>query len=130
LNSKVLSRKLPYFEYGLEVQIIGALSRGQLPKRPGSASDTTDEEEDWDEFDEPDWDEIDDPSWSLITRCCAPKPEGRLSAPRIEELIVDLKMWDARPEAKETPGLHLLLKSNIDVNLNRVGGLLNELQVS
>jgi hypothetical protein len=84
-----------------------------------------------DEFDEPDWDEIDDPSWNVVNRCCAPKPGDRPTASRIQELIVDLKMWDDRPEAKDTPDAHLMsLRSNPDVNLNRVGELLNELQVS
>jgi hypothetical protein len=41
-----------------------------------------------------------------------------------------MKMWNVRPEAKETPGTHLLMKSSHDINLNRVGDLLNELQVS
>jgi serine/threonine protein kinase len=126
---KVLSRKLPYYEYKLEAQVVAALARRQLPKRPSASNNDDDtDSEDLDEFDEPD--EIDDPTWSLITHCCARKPEDRPNASRIQELIVDLKMWDNRSEAKDTNDTLLSLRSNPDVDLNRAGELLNELQVS
>jgi hypothetical protein len=80
--------------------------------------------------DEDDWDEIDDPSWALIKKCCTPKPEDRLSCPRIQELLVDMNIWDARPEAKEIPGADILkLRSHPDINLNRIGELLESLEV-
>jgi hypothetical protein len=80
--------------------------------------------------DEDDWDEIDDPSWDLIKKCCAPKPEDRLKCARIQELIVDMNIRDSRTEAKGIPGADILkLKLHSDVNLNRVGELLDDLQV-
>jgi hypothetical protein len=80
--------------------------------------------------DEDDWDEIDEPTWALIKKCCTPNPEDRLSCPRIQELIVDMNIWDSRPEPKGIPGADILkLRSHPDVNLNRVGELLDNLQV-
>jgi hypothetical protein len=80
--------------------------------------------------DEDDWDEIDQPSWALIEQCYTPKPEDRLSCARIQELIVDMNIPDSRPEPKGIPGADILkLRSHPHVNLNRVGELLDNLQV-
>jgi hypothetical protein len=130
MGSKVLSRKLPYYEYQLDAQVLAALFRGQLPKRPGPAKNDTDEDDDWDEIDEKDWDDLDDSTWGWITKCLRPQPEERPSASHIQELIVDIKAWDSRPAAKGVPGAEILKqKSNIEVNLNRAGMLLDQLQV-
>jgi hypothetical protein len=81
--------------------------------------------------DENDWDEIDEPSWALIKQCCTPKPEDRLTCARIQALIVDMNIPDFRPEAKGITGADILkLRSHPDINLNRVGELLDNLQVS
>jgi hypothetical protein len=130
LHSKVLSRKLPYYEYQLDAQVLAALFRGQLPKRPGPTRSDTDEDDDWDEIDEKDWDDLDDSTWGWITKCLISKPEDRPNASRIQELIVDVKAWDSRPAAKGVPGAEILKqKSNIEINLNRVGTILDQLQV-
>jgi hypothetical protein len=90
-----------------------------------------DDEDDWDDLDEKDWDDLDDIVWALIMMCLSPKPEDRPSGPRIQELFLDMKVWDARPRAKGVPGAEILKqKSNIEVDLNRVRALLDHLQVS
>jgi hypothetical protein len=130
LGSKVLSRKLPYYEYQLDAQVLAALFRGQLPKRPGPTKNDTDEDDDWDEIDEKDWDDLDDSMWGWITMCLVSKPEDRPSASRVQELIADVKAWDSRPAAKGIPGAEILKqKSNVVVNLNRAGTILDHLQV-
>jgi serine/threonine protein kinase len=130
LRSKVLSRKVPYYEYQLDAQVLAALFRGQLPKRPGPTKNDNDEDDDWDEIDEKDWDDLDDSTWGWIMKCIMSKPEDRPSASRIQELIVDMRVWDSRPAAKGVPGAEILKqKSNIEVNLNRAGTILDQLQV-
>jgi hypothetical protein len=111
--------------------VFSALFRGQLPKRPGSSINNNDEEDDWDEIDEKDWDDLDDTVWALIVMCLAPKPEDRPSGSHIRELILDMKVWDPRPDGKRIPGAEILKQgSNNDVDLNCVGALLDYLQAS
>ncbi|KAF5353883.1 hypothetical protein D9756_007269 [Leucocoprinus leucothites] len=121
--SKVLSRKVPYHEYKLSIQVQAALARKDPPKRPGSLDIGRGEElndDNWDEDDEEDWDEIDDRSWNLISKCCAPEPEVRLGVPGIQELLVDMKIWDERPTAKPVLGAEIYkLRSNPSVDLDR-----------
>ncbi|KAF5354692.1 hypothetical protein D9756_005497 [Leucocoprinus leucothites] len=128
---EVLSRKLPYYQYAQNVQISAALARKEPPKRPGAA-DHNDKGEsddfDWDD-DEEDWDAIDDQAWSLITKCCTPEPEDRLTIPGIQELIKDMKIWDDRPTAKAVPGTEIFgVQSAPAIDLNRVGQLLDQIQ--
>ncbi|KAF5361837.1 hypothetical protein D9756_002615 [Leucocoprinus leucothites] len=129
---EVLSQQVPYYQYSRDIQISAALARKELPRRPGTidpntASKTSDD--DWDDDEEEDWDEIDDQAWNLITRCCAPEPEDRLKPMAIEELIVDMKVWDDRPAAKAVVGTEISkLRANPEIDLNRVGELLDKLQ--
>ncbi|KXN84892.1 Cytokinesis protein sepH [Leucoagaricus sp. SymC.cos] len=126
----VLSRKLPYHECKMEVQIIAALSRKEPPTRPGTVTDNAEEVDDWDhDFDAHDWDFIDDQAWNLIIKCCAPEPQDRPTIAVIQELVVDLKIWDDRPAAKALPDTEILkLRSQPKINLNRVEELLDQVQ--
>jgi hypothetical protein len=66
----------------------------------------------------------------LVTKCLVPKPHVRPSASWVLGLIVDMKARDSRPVAKGVPGAECLRqKSNVEVNLNRAGALLDHLQV-
>ncbi|KAJ3574734.1 hypothetical protein NP233_g1566 [Leucocoprinus birnbaumii] len=129
---EVLSRLLPYYQYAQIVQVSAALARKEPPKRPSvtshDAPDDSDSNE-WDDFDEDDWDELDDQAWNLITRCCVPEPEGRLKAAAIQELIVDMKIYDDRPAARAVTDTDFSkLGSRPDIDMNRVGELLGNLQ--
>ncbi|KAF5361875.1 hypothetical protein D9756_002591 [Leucocoprinus leucothites] len=131
---KVLTRQLPYYQYAQTVQVSAALARKELPKRPGSGDRNAIDEsndDDWDDDDEEDLDEIDDQAWGLITKCCAPQPEDRLKTAAIQELIVDMKIWDDRPATKAILGTEISkLRANPEIDLNRVGELLDQLQKS
>jgi hypothetical protein len=114
--------------------VIAALARGETPRRPGSknADPEFDEDEDgWDEDeDEDDWDEIDDSDWTLIMKCFVPRPQDRLQCSAIQELIVDMNIWDDRPIEKGLPGAEILkLRSNSEIHLDRVDKALSQIQV-
>lgn len=134
---EVLSRKLPYYQYRQNIQVSAALARKELPKRPGStiseAVNGTDEDhwDDDDDDDEEDWDTINDQAWDLITKCCAPEPDDRLKIPAIQELIADMKVWDDRPPVQALPEAEISkLRSTSEIDLNRVGELLDQVQVA
>ncbi|KAF5361874.1 hypothetical protein D9756_002590 [Leucocoprinus leucothites] len=132
---EVLSRQVPYHQYAQTVQVSAALARKELPRRPGSTANQNPNDDqvgdDWDDSDEDDWDEIDDQAWNLITGCCAPEPEDRLDTSAIQELIVDMKIWDDRPAAKPALGIEVAkLRVKSEIDLNRVGELLDKLQKS
>ncbi|KAJ3571074.1 hypothetical protein NP233_g3990 [Leucocoprinus birnbaumii] len=129
---QTLSRLPPYYQYSRDFQISAALGRKEPLKRPlpsgDKGGDDTDDDLDWDDEDE-DFDEIDDQGWRLITKCCAPEPGDRVKTGSILELIVDMKVWDERPTANAVLGAELsTLRDNSEVNLDRVGELLDELQ--
>ncbi|KAF5361876.1 hypothetical protein D9756_002592 [Leucocoprinus leucothites] len=128
---EVLSQRLPYYQYAQTVQVSAALARKELPKRPSpadsNATDKTDDD-DFDDDEEEDWDEIDDNAWNLITKCCAPEPEDRFDTPAVQELIVDMKIWDDRPAAKAVFGAEISkLRANPEIDLTRVAELLDQL---
>lgn len=134
---EVLTRKPPYYQYARDFQVAAALSRKELPKRPGPTerNDTNNSDEDnWDDDDDDideDSDAIDDQGWNLITTCCAPSPKDRLQTPAIKELIVDMKIWDERPPMKTVPGAEIFkLRLDPEIDLNRVGEILDQLQAS
>jgi hypothetical protein len=114
---KVLSRKLPYWQYALPNGVKYAVSQGEPPKR----SDRTDD----------DVDEIDDQAWSLITRCCAHAPQDRPEVPEIQKLIANMKIEDDRPEARNlfVPEV-LALRSPPNVDFDPVKTLLDSIQAS
>lgn len=128
-NFQALSRKPPYYQYSRDFQVVAALSRREFLKRP-SPIEVDDDDDNWDlEFDD-DWDPIDDQTWTMITKCCAPEPGDRLKVPAVQELIVDMKVWDDRPAMKAVPGADIFkLRFKPDINLVRVGEILDQLQV-
>ncbi|KXN90939.1 Serine/threonine-protein kinase HT1 [Leucoagaricus sp. SymC.cos] len=129
----VLSRKVPYYQYYREVQIIVALSRKEPPKRPGSLSEVEEEDEfDWDDWDDDikqDYDAIDDQAWDLIIKCCSPEPEDRPDIADVRELIIDMKIHDDRPALKAAPGAEILkLRVEPKMNWSHVEELLDHVQ--
>ncbi|KXN85811.1 Dual specificity protein kinase pyk3 [Leucoagaricus sp. SymC.cos] len=128
---EVLSRKPPYYQYKSEVQIIAALTRMEMPKRPGSTDDNDAEKDEygWDDDIEEDYDAIDDQMWSLIVKCCASEPEARPDIVNVQELVVDMKIYDDRPAVKDAPGANIL-KSRVNpkIDLTRVEELFNEIK--
>ncbi|KAJ3563796.1 hypothetical protein NP233_g8706 [Leucocoprinus birnbaumii] len=127
---QALSRKPPYYQYSRDLQVVAALSRKEPLKRPTPAETGDDDENDWDVEVDDDWDPIDDQSWTLITKCCAPEPGDRLKIPAAQELIADMKVWDDRPAMKAVPGADIFkLRFKPDIDLNRVGEILDKIQV-
>ncbi|KXN82813.1 Serine/threonine-protein kinase HT1 [Leucoagaricus sp. SymC.cos] len=128
---EILSRKPPYYQYKSEVQIIAALTRKEMPKRPGSIDDNDAEKDEygWDDDIEEDYDAIDDQMWSLIVKCCASEPEARPDIASVQELVVDMKIYDDRPAVKDAPGANIL-KSRVNpkIDLTRVEELFNEIK--
>ncbi|KXN82811.1 Mitogen-activated protein kinase kinase kinase YODA [Leucoagaricus sp. SymC.cos] len=128
---EVLSRKPPYYQYKWEIQIVSALIRKEMPKRPGSIDDNGAEkdEDDWDDDIEEDYDAIDDQVWSLTVECCAPEPEARPDIASVQELVVNMKIYDDRPAVKDAPGANIL-KSRVNpkIDLTRVEELFNEIK--
>ncbi|KAJ3561670.1 hypothetical protein NP233_g10054 [Leucocoprinus birnbaumii] len=107
-----------------------ALSRRELPKRPSPIKIDDGDETNWDLEVDNDWDPIDDQAWTLITKCCVPDPERRLKIPAVQELIADMKVWDNRPAMRAVPGADIFkLCFKPDINLDRVGEILDKLQV-
>ncbi|KAJ3576474.1 hypothetical protein NP233_g401 [Leucocoprinus birnbaumii] len=127
---QALSRKSPYYQYSRDFQVVGALSRKELPKRPSLAEvNDDDDENNWDLEVDDDWDPVDDQMWTLITKCCVPEPEGRLKIPAVQELIADMKVWDDRPAMRAVPGADIFkLRFKPDINLDHVGEILDKLQ--
>ncbi|KXN85808.1 hypothetical protein AN958_10815 [Leucoagaricus sp. SymC.cos] len=127
----ILSRKPPFYQYKMEVQIIAALTRKEVPKRPGLSDDDDAEKDefDWDDDIKQDYDAIDDQAWSLIVKCCAPEPEDRPDIARVRELVVDLKIRDDRPVSKNVPGAEIM-KSRVEprIDLDRVEELIGEIR--
>ncbi|KXN81902.1 Mitogen-activated protein kinase kinase kinase YODA [Leucoagaricus sp. SymC.cos] len=128
---QVLSRKPPYHQYKSEVQIIAALTRKEMPKRPGSIDDNDAEKDEygWDDDIEEDYDAIDDQMWSLIVKCCASEPEARPDIANVQELVVDMKIYDDRPAVKDAPGASIL-KSRVNpkIDLTRVEELFDQVK--
>ncbi|KAJ3558591.1 hypothetical protein NP233_g11479 [Leucocoprinus birnbaumii] len=126
---EALSRKSPYYQYTRDFQVVAALSRRELVKRPSPVEVNDEDENNWDLEVDDDWDPIDDQAWILITKCCAPEPGDRLKIPAIQELIADMKVWDDRPAMKAVPGADIFkLRFKPDINLDRVGEILDKLQ--
>jgi hypothetical protein len=117
INMKVLSRKVPFYQYSQDAEIRSALSRGEFPARPASTDDGVDE--------------IDDQSWDLITRCCTPEPDDRLSLPNIKKWLANLGIQDNRPPARPLPGNEILQsrKANYGVDIDRAGEVLAQIIV-
>ncbi|KAJ3561616.1 hypothetical protein NP233_g10087 [Leucocoprinus birnbaumii] len=128
---QTLSRLPPYYQYSRDIQISAALGRKEPLKRPATVShikggdDTSDDSD----CDDEDFDEIDHQGWKLITKCCSPEPQDRPKTSLILELIVDMKVWDERPAANFVLGAEISkLREDTEIDLNRVGKLLGELQ--
>ncbi|KXN89686.1 Tyrosine-protein kinase CSK [Leucoagaricus sp. SymC.cos] len=128
----ILSRKAPYYQYQMKVQIIAALTRKEVPKRPSSADDDDGEEKDdydWDDDIKQDYDAIDDQAWSLIVKCCVPEPENRLNISSVQELVIDMKIHNNQPGSKAIPGTEILkLRVEPKINLTHVEELLDQVQ--
>ncbi|KXN81514.1 Cytokinesis protein sepH [Leucoagaricus sp. SymC.cos] len=106
---EALSRKPPYHQYKMDVQIISALTRKETPSRPGFSNydDTEEDEYDWDDDIKQDYDTIDDQAWGLIVKCCFVEPEERPNITQVRESVVDLKIHDDRPASKTVPGAEI-----------------------
>jgi hypothetical protein len=91
---KVLSEKVPFYQYTQDAEIRSALSRGEIPMRILSSDDSTSG--------------IDDASWELITRCCALQPDDRLTLPDIQKWVANQCPQDNRRPTKPLPGAEIL----------------------
>jgi serine/threonine protein kinase len=113
---KVLSRKLPYYEYVEKDEVESVVSRGEPPKRPSSSDN--------------DIDVIDDRVWELIIGCCRLKPEDRLTVPQIQKLLADLRIQDDRTDAPKLPGSAIMsLRKRPDIEWGHVKKILGQIQV-
>ncbi|KAJ3561671.1 hypothetical protein NP233_g10053 [Leucocoprinus birnbaumii] len=111
---EVLSRKSLYYQYPRDFQVVAA----PISQRTAKATKFHD-----------DWDPIDDQAWNLVTKCCAPELGDRLKIPATQELIADMKVWDNQTAMKVVPGADIFkLRFKPDINLNRVGEILDQLQ--
>jgi hypothetical protein len=109
---KMLSRKVPFYQYSQVSEIRSALSRGELPARIVSPDDSADE--------------IDNKSWDLITRCCALEPDDRPTLSDIWKWLASWGIQDNRPPAKPFPGVEILKsrRTFFGVDLGRAGEVL------
>jgi hypothetical protein len=116
-GAKVLSQKIPFYQYSQDAEIRSALSRGELLVRPVSRNDGMDE--------------IDDESWDLITRCCAPEPDDRLTLPDIQKWLANIYIEDNRPPAKPLRGGETLKlrQTYHGVDISRAGEVLAQIIV-
>jgi hypothetical protein len=112
IDVKVLSRKVPFYQYSQNAEIRSALSRGELPIRFVSTDDGVDE--------------IDDKSWDLITRCCALEPDDRPMLSDIQKWLANRDIQDNRPPAKPFPGAEILKsrRTFYGVDISRAGDVL------
>jgi hypothetical protein len=114
---KVLSRKVPFYQYSQDTEIRSALSRGELPARPASTDDGANE--------------IDDESWDLIIKCCVPDPDDRFTLLDIRKWLSNLGIQDNRPPAKPLPGAEImkLRETYHGVDIGRAGEVLAQIMV-
>lgn len=114
---KALSGKAPFYQYSQDAEIRSALSRGELPVRPTSTDDGTDE--------------IDDLSWDLITRCCAQEPDDRFTLHDIQKRISYIGIQDNRSPARPLRGSEVLQLRTTEqgVDIARAGEVLTRVAV-
>ncbi|KAJ3552963.1 hypothetical protein NP233_g12754 [Leucocoprinus birnbaumii] len=130
---ETISRLPPYFQYRSVVQISVALARKEIPKWPGLAQNDAENgvNEDTLDFDKEaeECDKIDDQAWNLITTCCEPEPGSRPDISTIQQLIVDMKVWDDRPAPKTSFATEISkLREDQVISPDHIGELLSDLQ--
>ncbi|KXN91158.1 Serine/threonine-protein kinase fray1 [Leucoagaricus sp. SymC.cos] len=74
---EILSRKLPYFQYPQNIQVIAALRREEFPVRPDGGESGSDL--------------IEDVIWELLKKCWALEPDARPSCQDILKRFQDLR---------------------------------------
>ncbi|KXN84543.1 hypothetical protein AN958_12354 [Leucoagaricus sp. SymC.cos] len=83
---EVLTRKVPYYQYPDDHEVVTANSQAELPRRPDRSDNNIDE--------------IDDNAWDLILKCCAQNPDDQPGILQIQEMVTSLNIEDNRPAAK------------------------------
>jgi hypothetical protein len=111
-DMKVLSRKVPFYQYLQDADIRSALSRGELPARFVSTDDGPDK--------------IDEKYWDLITRCCTLEPDNRPTLSDIQKWLTNWGIQDNRPPAKPFTGAEILKsrRTFYGVDIGRAGEVL------
>ncbi|KXN89684.1 hypothetical protein AN958_05346 [Leucoagaricus sp. SymC.cos] len=114
-----------------DIWSLGCLLYKEMPKRPGSTNDNDAEKDEYDLDDdiEEDYDAIDDHMWSLIDKCCASEPKARPDIASVQELIVNMKIYDDHLAVKDVPGTNIL-KSRVNpkIDLTRVEELFDQVK--
>ncbi|KXN84535.1 Ribosomal protein S6 kinase alpha-5 [Leucoagaricus sp. SymC.cos] len=112
---EVLTRKVPYYQYPDDHEVVTRNSKAELPKRPDRSDD--------------DIDEIDDRAWDLITKCCAQNPDDQASLSQIQEMLADFGLEDNRPTAKPLVGPEVLaLRSRPEIDFDQAESALGKIQ--
>ncbi|KAF9449509.1 kinase-like protein, partial [Macrolepiota fuliginosa MF-IS2] len=108
---EVLSRKPPFHQYRTERLSVVAIIGGEIPLRPGSGHD-------------PDWDDISDQMWTLMESCWSHTPEDRPTFQYIRGRFAEMDIQDDSPGAPGRIGDDLILGRSVELDENRVVGIL------
>ncbi|KAJ3563267.1 hypothetical protein NP233_g9050 [Leucocoprinus birnbaumii] len=113
LSYEILSDKRPFFQIAKEVRVLGAISQGSKPIRPG--------------IDGADGDEINDAIWQTLLMCWKFEPSERPPCLKVYQVVVGMGTKDERPVAKPMMVPDALKRSTLDLerprsNLTRVLG--------
>lgn len=111
---KILSRRAPFHQYNRDAQVIAALQRRELPKRPEQEGNESDE--------------IDDRMWNLMMDCWDHTPQRRPELEEIHKRVIyhwgsqDTRSNRAERSESDAPAFRKAVRteSEVDIDLERV----------
>ncbi|KXN91155.1 putative serine/threonine-protein kinase drkB [Leucoagaricus sp. SymC.cos] len=111
---EIMSRRLPYFQYGLVIQVMSAIKRKELPIRPKQTQKTEDT--------------ISDEIWRLLLLCWNFNPQERPTCRQVLEIFrkLDHKYQEAAESAEMRIAAEERLKTRVHLDFNQVRKFLND----
>ncbi|KAF5361838.1 hypothetical protein D9756_002614 [Leucocoprinus leucothites] len=102
---EMLSGKVPFFQIANEFRVVGAVSQGSKPIRPGQEGVAGYE--------------IDDTIWQLLMMCWKSEPAERPFCLKVHQIFLGMGIQDGRPEPRVLVGSDAIKDSTINPNVAR-----------